>query len=307
AAEKAAEVAEVAEVAAKTEAEVAPVEREKATRSSEWPAGLESRGWATAAPSQLDSGLDHDQVGSVGPQLDSQAAGPGDQKTESTAGPKKSHTLEMVLGLVLGMGFGLFLFVALPHLLSFLLGVLAGFDESTFLFHLLDGLIKFGIFVGYIYLIGLYPEVGRIYAYHGAEHQAIYVFEAGLPFEPSSAKNFPTWHPRCGTAFIFLVLAASLIFFAVIFPLLPSFEHLNRLPRILAGVGIKILCTPFLAALSYEVAKTAARTKASPIWKAMVWPGLLLQRLTTRKPDDSMLEVAFKALEAVIPAKKASL
>ncbi|MDR2300753.1 MAG: DUF1385 domain-containing protein [Deltaproteobacteria bacterium] len=270
---------------------------------------LASENASGAEPSDISEATESTET--TGPteisEISDLAAGEGTgqavQKASAKADRKKSHALEMVIGLVFGLGLGLFLFVALPHLFSFILGQIVGFDETTFLFHFLDGLIKFFIFVAYVYLIGLYPDVARIYAYHGAEHQAIYVYEAGLPFEPSSAKNFPTWHPRCGTAFMFLVLAASLLFFAIIFPLLPSFDGLSRVPRILTGVGIKILCTPFLAALAYEVAKMAARANANPIWKAMVWPGLLLQRLTTRNPDDSMLEVAFKSLEAVIPAK----
>ncbi|MDR2367772.1 MAG: DUF1385 domain-containing protein [Deltaproteobacteria bacterium] len=226
-------------------------------------------------------------------------------KAKPGAEAKKSHTLEIVLGLTVGIGLGVVLFVALPHVLSFWLGQIGGFDESTFLFHLLDGLLKFGIFLAYIYLIGLIPDIARVYAYHGAEHQAIHVYEAGLPLEPSSAKAFPTWHRRCGTAFLFLVLAASLLFFAIVFPLLPSFDGLSRVPRILAGVGIKILLTPLLAAMAYEVTKLASRPNSGPVWRAMVWPGLLLQRLTTRKPDDSMLEVAFRSLTAVLPGKTA--
>jgi uncharacterized protein YqhQ len=226
------------------------------------------------------------------------------QKAESK--DKSSHTLEIVLGMTLGLGLGVVLFVALPHLLSFWLGGLGGFDESTFLFHFIDGLIKFAIFLAYVYFIGFIPEIARVYAYHGAEHQAIHVYEAALPLEPGSAKAFPTWHPRCGTAFLFLVLAASLLFFAIVFPLLPSFSELSRVPRVLAGVGLKILCTPFLAALAYEITKLASKPKAGPFWRAMVWPGLLLQRLTTRKPDDSMLEVAFQSLKAVLPGLNAT-
>ncbi|MDR0621052.1 MAG: DUF1385 domain-containing protein [Deltaproteobacteria bacterium] len=232
------------------------------------------------------------------------AAG-ADAKAKKKADGKGAHTFEIVLSLVVGLGLGVVLFVALPHVLSFWLGRLGGFDETSFIFHFLDGIIKFAIFLAYIYLIGLIPDIARVYAYHGAEHQAIHVYEAGLPLEPSSAKSFPTWHPRCGTAFLFLVLAASLLFFAIVFPLLPSFDGLNRVPRILAGVGLKILCTPFLAGLAYEIAKLASKPDSGPIWRAMVWPGLILQRLTTRLPDDSMLEVAFKSLEAVIPTPEA--
>jgi uncharacterized protein YqhQ len=201
---------------------------------------------------------------------------------------------------------GLFLFVALPHLLSVWFGTLGGFDESTIQFHVFDGLLKFAIFLLYVWLIGLIPDIARVYAYHGAEHQAIHVYEAGRPLEPSEAKSFPTWHPRCGTAFIFLILAASILFFAIVFPLLSPFTDLAGTPRALAGVGLKLLFTPLLASLAYEVTRLASRPGSGLIWRAMVWPGLILQRLTTRRPDDSMLEVAFKSLESALPEKPRS-
>ncbi|MDR3135577.1 MAG: DUF1385 domain-containing protein [Deltaproteobacteria bacterium] len=214
---------------------------------------------------------------------------------------KSFPALYIILSMALGLGLGLVIFVALPHVLTLWLGSFGGFDESTFLFHLIDGLVKFSIFLAYIWLIGLMPDIARVYAYHGAEHKAIYVYEAGLPLEPISARQFPTWHPRCGTAFLFLVLAASLLFFAIVFPLLPSFGELSRVPRALAGVGLKTLFTPFLASIAYELTKLASKPGAGRLWRAMVWPGLLLQRLTTREPDDSMLEVAFKSLGEVTP------
>ncbi|MDR1677113.1 MAG: DUF1385 domain-containing protein [Deltaproteobacteria bacterium] len=231
-----------------------------------------------------------------------------DTVLDSSPGPTKDkaiHPLFIFFSIAMGLGLGLFLFVALPHILSILFGsFLGGYDESTLLFHVLDGLLKFVIFLLYIWLIGFIPDIARVYAYHGAEHQAIHVYEAGLPLEPAQAKSFPTWHPRCGTAFIFLVLAASILFFAILFPLLAPFENLSRFYRAIAGVGLKILFTPLLASLAYEVTKLAARPKAGFIFRAMVWPGLLLQRLTTRLPDDSMLEVSFKSLEEVIVSDK---
>ncbi|MDR1308550.1 MAG: DUF1385 domain-containing protein, partial [Deltaproteobacteria bacterium] len=155
----------------------------------------------------------------------------------------------------------------------------------------------------YVWGIGLIPDIARVYAYHGAEHQAIHVYEAGLPLSPSEARAFPTWHPRCGTAFIFLVLSASILFFAIAFPLLAPFGGLERLPRALAGVGLKVLFTPLLAAVAYEITRLAGRPESGRLWRALVWPGLILQRITTRHPDEAQLEVAFKSLEAVLPEK----
>jgi uncharacterized protein YqhQ len=210
----------------------------------------------------------------------------------------------LVLSLVLGIGLSLLLFVFIPHVLSLWMGNYGGFDESKLSFHAIDGALKFGIFLAYIWGIGLIPEIRRVYCYHGAEHQAIYVYEAGLELEPDSAMRFPTWHPRCGTAFLFLVLAASILFFALVFPLAFDFSHLARVPRALLGVGIKILFTPFLAAVAYEVIRMAGKQKPNPFWRALVWPGLLLQLITTRRPDRGQLEVAFCSLKAVLPAEK---
>jgi uncharacterized protein YqhQ len=225
------------------------------------------------------------------------------QPSVNESSEKGLHPLALFFSVAMGIGLGLVLFVALPHVLSIWFGAMGGFDESTLPFHILDGLLKFAIFLAYVWLIGLIPDIARVYAYHGAEHQAIHVYEAGLPLEPLEAKQFPTWHPRCGTAFIFLVLAASILFFAIIFPLLAPFSELARFPRALAGVGLKLAFTPFLAVVAYEITKMAGKPDSGRLWQAMVWPGLILQRLTTRKPDDSMLEVAFKSLEAVIPGK----
>ncbi|MDR1486874.1 MAG: DUF1385 domain-containing protein [Deltaproteobacteria bacterium] len=220
--------------------------------------------------------------------------------------PKQSKSLgalSMIISLLSGLLLAVALFVALPHFLSVLFGRYAGFNESNFSFHILDGLLKFGIFLAYVWAIGLIPEIGRVYAYHGAEHKAIHVLEAGLALTADNARPFPTWHPRCGTAFIFLVLAFSILFFAILFPLVFPFENLSAVPRALAGVGIKTLLTLPLAAFAYEITRLAGRPKANVFWRTLVWPGLMLQKLTTRQPDDSQLEVAFCSLLAALNSR----
>jgi uncharacterized protein YqhQ len=238
---------------------------------------------------------------SAGPTAQSGSAGP------DGSGPAKAKpalgSLELGLSLAAGLGLAILLFVALPHVLSLLVGRAAGYDERGVLFHLVDGLLKFVILIAYIKGIGFLPEIGRLYAYHGAEHKAIHVFEAQLPLAPESAAGFPTWHPRCGTAFLFLVLALSVLFFSIVVPQVFRFESLGRVQAALAGVGVKILLTLPLSALAYELTRLAAKGR-SRIWGLMIWPGLVLQRLTTREPDRSQLEVAFHSLEAVLAASK---
>ncbi|MDR1296389.1 MAG: DUF1385 domain-containing protein [Deltaproteobacteria bacterium] len=207
----------------------------------------------------------------------------------------------LAMSLAAGLGLAVFLFVLAPHMASLWLGAKGGFDESGPAFHLVDGVLKFLVFLAYVRGIGLVPEIGRVYAYHGAEHQAIHVLEARLPLEPSLAKKFPTWHPRCGTAFIFLMLAASILLFAVLFPLAAGLSGRGAAARIALGAGLKTLCSLPLAAVAYEIARLAGRPGAGVVWRAMVWPGLLLQRLTTRVPDLGQLEVAFVSLRSVLP------
>ena len=128
--------------------------------------------------------------------------------------------LTMLGAVAAGMG----LFVALPHLLSLWLGRLAplSYDENSLAFHLIDGLIKVAIFVAYLWLISLMRDIKRVFEYHGAEHKSIYCFEAGMPLTVDNARAFSRLHPRCGTAFLLVVLAVSIAAFAMIFPLLPK-------------------------------------------------------------------------------------
>jgi uncharacterized protein YqhQ len=206
-------------------------------------------------------------------------------------------TLATALALALG------LFVALPHILSLLMGHFWEFDETSGWFHLWDGVFKFAFFLGYVQAISLIPEIRRVYAYHGAEHQAIYAFEAGdFPLTPERAARHPLGHPRCGTAFIFLVLALSILFFTAVFPFLfPAGGVLDPF-RTIAGITIKIILLPPLAGLAYEVTRLAGRAAPGAPWRILSGPGLWLQRLTTRRPDEAQLEVALTALERAVAA-----
>lgn len=206
-----------------------------------------------------------------------------------------SLTLTLMSAFALAMG----LFVALPHVASIGLGYIWGFNESSGLFHLIDGIIKFALFLGYVWAIGLIPDIGRIYAYHGAEHQAIFTFEAGEPLTPDMAARHPSWHPRCGTAFIFLVLALSILFFAAVFPIFFSTEGAT-IGRTLMGIALKIILMLPLAGLAYEVTRLAGKASPNSFWRFLLRPGLLMQRLTTRKPDQKQLEVALNALKKAI-------
>jgi uncharacterized protein YqhQ len=207
----------------------------------------------------------------------------------------------LLITLVISFGVAILFFVALPHFLSLVIVRPFGFSEENVSFHVVDGILKFGIFLLYVWSIGKIPDIKRVFAYHGAEHKAIYTYENKLPLEPKNAKPFPLWHPRCGTAFIFLLLAISVLFFAIIFPLFFSYSGTSAMGRALYATLLKTLLMFPLASISYEITKKAGAPKASFFWKAVISPGLLLQKLTTREPDDSQLEIAFLALTGVTP------
>jgi uncharacterized protein YqhQ len=153
---------------------------------------------------------------------------------------------------------------------------------------LIEGTIQLALLIGYLWAIGQMKEIGRVFGYHGAEHQTIHAFEAGADLTPASAARFPLEHPRCGTAFILNVAVLSIFLFALLGPL-PLVE------RILS----RFLLIPVVAALAFEYQRFTARYIRHPLVRALIAPSLALQRLTTRTPDAGMLEVAIAAFNAM--------
>ncbi|MBI4770063.1 MAG: DUF1385 domain-containing protein [Chloroflexi bacterium] len=154
--------------------------------------------------------------------------------------------------------------------------------------NLAEGLIRLLLIVGYIWAIGLLPDIRRLYGYHGAEHKTINAFEAGAPLTPESVARFPLEHPRCGTAFLLTVVLISILLFSLLGPL-PLFWRLAS----------RVLLVPVLAGLAYEYIRFTAAHLKNPLVAALVVPNLALQRLTTRPPEPAMLEVAIAAFEAM--------
>lgn len=185
------------------------------------------------------------------------------------------------------------LFVGLPHLLTALLG----YSPSSLGFHLVDGLIKATLFVAYVAGIGLFEDIRRVFMYHGAEHKAIFTHEKGLPMTVENARNQTRFHPRCGTSFLFIVILVSILLFAVTLrtPLVES-RILDHVLKILIKVPLLLP----VAGLSYELLRFSAKFPKFPPFAALAWPGLLLQRLTTREPTDDQLEVALLAIQKTL-------
>lgn len=156
-------------------------------------------------------------------------------------------------------------------------------------FVLFEKLMRIAIFIGYLWVISLLPDLRRVFEFHGAEHKTIFNYEAGLPLTPENAARFTRFHPRCGTSFLLLVFIVS------IFVLVP----LGR-PEWYILYPSRILAVPIVAGLAFELIKLIGKYRTHLWARAIMWPGLQLQRLTTREPDHEQLEVAIASLEAVL-------
>ncbi len=171
----------------------------------------------------------------------------------------------------------------------FLTRLLASYISSSLVFNLIEGGFRLAIFVAYLGLMGLLPDLRRVFAYHGAEHKAVNAYEDGIPLDVESVKKYDTTHVRCGTSFLFIVLMIAIVVFALV-----------GLPSLWLMVLSRVILLPVIAALGYEVTYFAGRHAGNSLVRALLAPGLWLQSLTTREPDDSQLEVAVTALREVV-------
>ena len=190
--------------------------------------------------------------------------------------------LTIAFSLVLAVGLFFVIPVGATSLIKDQLG-------SAVLFWLVEGVLRTAIFIGYIWAISKIPDLRRVFEYHGAEHKTISTFEAGDELTPARAKTYSRLHPRCGTSFLLIVMVLAIFVFAPIG--LPAWYWL---------VLSRILGIPLIAGLSYEVIKWAGKHRNKRWVRAVMWPGLMLQNLTTREPDEEQLAVAIAALEAVL-------
>jgi len=203
---------------------------------------------------------------------------------------------ERQLGLTMGIAIAVFaaVFVAAPALATKLGGHVIGVNSSLGQ-NLIEGAIRLGLFLGYISLISLIPDIRRVYQYHGAEHKAIAAYENADPLQPEVVDRYPTLHVRCGTNFLFIVLFLTIFVGLALDFLLP---HV-----LLLRVAARVLVIPLLAAFGYEIIRAASRDEHSLVFRVASLPGLALQKITTRAPDRDQIEVAIRALEAVIAAE----
>ena len=190
------------------------------------------------------------------------------------------------LTIVVSLGLAIALFFVAP---LFLARTINPFIQSTIVFHLIEGGIRLTIFIIYLKLMTLVPDIKRVFAYHGAEHKTINAYENGVPLEVEAVRKYSTAHARCGTSFMFIVLIIAIFVFALI----------GRESLWIMALS-RIALMPVIAALGYEVTYFGARHAKNILVRVLLAPGLWLQSMTTREPDDSQLEVALSALKKLI-------
>lgn len=247
------------------------------------------------------------------PAVEPAAPGGGTAAPESSdagapaAEPEGLPPAAMAVSLVLGLLLGIALFMALPVVVA---NLIAG-EYSTanaIQWNLVEAALRIVIFVAYIWAIGLMPDMARVFGYHGAEHLCIHCFEHGLPLTPANASKFSRLHVRCGTAFLIMTMLVA-IFVNTLVPVAVWAEALglSGLARTLFVFASRLVLIPLVAGLSYEVTVKWAGTHPDlPLVRVVLWPGLQMQRLTTRVPEESMLECAIAALECVRDREEAA-
>jgi uncharacterized protein YqhQ len=236
---------------------------------------------------------------------------PGENKEKQDAEPKDvadgGEVSDLVIWgtVILALALGVALFVALPHMAVWLGGVLLGRElrVQDVLFHLIEGGVKLLVFLGYLGLISLMKDVRRVFMFHGAEHKSIYTYEAREDLTVENARRHSPLHPRCGTTFLIMVIAISILVFALIFPvvvlLIGKPTGIGWLDQVIY-IGIKLPLLFPIAGLAYEFQRLTSKHMKSRWAQALAWPGLLIQRLTTRPPSDDQLEVALASLRKAL-------
>ena len=226
----------------------------------------------------------------------------GEEGSSDEGFGKKEMAVSMVLGLVLGV----VLFIVAPAFITNL--VVGEYDSSPVLWNIFDGILRALVFIFYIWLIGRMEEIKRMFSYHGAEHKTIHCYEHGMPLTPDNARSFPRLHVRCGTAFLIMVMIIAIFVYTAIplDALIGAWGVPDGAPKLALVIFVRILFLPVIAGISYEITvKWAGSHPENPLVKVVLWPGMQMQRLTTKEPDDGMLECAIAAMQRVLDREEA--
>ena len=208
----------------------------------------------------------------------------GEEKKEELSSWAMAGTM------AIAFGFGILLFFILPLYVTKWLTQLAIISDNNIVFNLVDGVIRVAVFLLYIWSISRMKDIQRVFQYHGAEHKSIFAFEAGDELTVANVRGYSRLHPRCGTSFLLIVMLVSIVIFSLIPKLWPFYMK----------AGARIVLLPLIAGVSYEFLKWSAKNDHSPLVKLIIAPGLALQRLTTREPDDKQLEVAIRSMQEAL-------
>mgnify|MGYP004628683775 FL=1 len=223
-------------------------------------------------------------------------------KTEKEENNEKKQNMAMTLSMLVSLAFAVGLFVALPYFIVNLIGI----EEKSHVisFNLLRGAVKLCIFIGYLLVISFFKDIKKVFQYHGAEHMVVNSYEHGLNPNKENIRDFTTIHPRCGTTFMFLVLTVSIILYMFTSYFVYSFIYSSFIPPKIVGnitvLIINILLLPVVSGISYEILKLGFRFYNFPLMRLAILPGLLLQKITTRKPEYEEIEVALFALNKLL-------
>jgi len=195
-------------------------------------------------------------------------------------------SIALMLGMTLVAGVGIFFLF--PLLVA---SVTAANVQNGLVQHLIEGLVRVGVFLGYLVLIGRAPDIRRVFQYHGAEHMTIHALEAGDPLTVDNVRQYPTAHQRCGTEFLVVVILLSIVAFSLVGRQDP-----------LVMVGSRVLLIPVIASVGYEILRFGARHRSNPVLRVLLYPGLIVQMITTKQPSDDMIEVAIVSMEQALEA-----
>jgi uncharacterized protein YqhQ len=196
------------------------------------------------------------------------------------------------INVIISVGFFIFMYKFLPLVAATELKRVNPIFGEQIIFNLVDGAIRIGLFLFFIWGVSLWPDIRRVYEYHGAEHKTVYAFENGDPLETAAVQKYSTYHPRCGTSFLMTVMLISIL----VYTLIPVTTFWARF-------GVRIALLPVIAGISYEIIRFAAKHRGS-LFALMTAPGLWLQRITTQPPSDAQAECAIVALEQAMAVEK---
>ncbi len=204
---------------------------------------------------------------------------------------KGNNGFLMGLTIFAAFGIGIFIFLILPLLITWLLQVpFPVIERSSLVFNAIDGALRVIIFLGYVTAISFLKDIERVFQYHGAEHKAVYAFEAGEEVDVANARKYSILHPRCGTSFLLMVMLISIV----------TFSFIPKEWELLYKILARIVLIPVIAGIAYEFIKISSKKMHHRFIRYLILPGLCLQRLTTREPTDEQIEVAIRALKEAV-------